>query len=70
MIILMCFFALGKDKLAEILSMDSNAAKELMTSFLRKSTHTHGTIIHVNVITYYLYRKILWSTDIYAENSG
>lgn len=26
--------ASGKDKLAEMLSMDSNAAKELMTSFL------------------------------------
>ena len=48
---IMIFFAPGKDKLAEILSMDSSAAKELMSSFLRKSTHPHIMPFSVTVIT-------------------
>ena len=43
--ILLRFFVSGKDKLAEILSMDSNAAKEVMTSFLRESTRS-SSICH------------------------
>ena len=34
-------YGVGKEKLAEILDMNSTAAKELMTSFLSTHTHTH-----------------------------